>query len=194
MHSSAGSPTENTNRTGEIPFSVRRSRRARRLRLTVYRNGEVTVSAPNIFPYFLIEKFVKEKKEWISRKREYFLSRPMSDRDKLLRLRNKSHFLAFKEAAMRLVRDRIDHFNRNGDFQFKSITIRNQRARWGSCSRRGNLNFNYKIVFLTPSEQDYVIIHELCHLKEFNHSESFWKLVSCYMFDYDEIRRRLRQA
>ena len=70
--------------------------------------------------------------------------------------------------------------------------MRNQRSRWGSCSRSGNLNFNYRIASLRPELQDYIVVHELCHLKEFNHKEGFWALVALTVPDWQTLRAELR--
>ncbi|NBS67881.1 M48 family peptidase [bacterium] len=66
------------------------------------------------------------------------------------------------------------------------------RTRWGSCSKRGNLNFNYRILFLPPHLADYLIVHELCHLKEFNHSPRFWALVAQGCPNYHACKKELR--
>ncbi|NCA94384.1 MAG: M48 family peptidase, partial [Sphingobacteriia bacterium] len=78
-------------------------------------------------------------------------------------------------------------------FEFKKISIRSQRTRWGSCSQAGNLNFNYKLIYLPDKIIDYVIVHELCHLDEFNHSRRFWFLVSEIIPDYRILRRELKE-
>ena len=97
-----------------------------------------------------------------------------------------------------LVVERVGHFlahygARHG-IVVGSIAIRNQKSRWGSCSKKGNLNFNYKLVFLPPELRDYVIVHEICHVKEFNHGKPFWALVGEAVPDYREMRRRLRNV
>ena len=62
--------------------------------------------------------------------------------------------------------------------KYNRVAIRNQRGRWGSCTSRKNLNFNYRLLDLSPELRDYIIVHELCHLKELNHGKAFWDLVS----------------
>ena len=89
--------------------------------------------------------------------------------------------------------ERVEYFNKIYNFSFNKILIKNQKTRWGSCSNKGNLNFNYKILFLPEALRDYIIVHELCHLKEFNHSKNFWKLISRAIPDYSEIKNELRK-
>ena len=74
------------------------------------------------------------------------------------------------------------------------ITIREQKTRWGSCSSKGNLNFNWKLVLLAPELLDYVVVHELAHRREMNHSKNFWKIVEAELPDYREQRRRLKEC
>lgn len=80
---------------------------------------------------------------------------------------------------------------KNG-FKFNKITIRGQKTRWGSCSRRGNLSFNYRLMQYPVNVIDYVLIHELCHLKEMNHSKRFWGLVGEILPNYAELRNYLK--
>ena len=105
---------------------------------------------------------------------------------------SKSEYLKYKDQALILVKNKLEHFNQFYNFKYNKVTIRNQSTRWGSCSRRGNINFNYKLALLPENLVDYVIVHELCHLGEFNHSKDFWNLVAKTMSDYKERRQELR--
>jgi len=89
----------------------------------------------------------------------------------------KADFLLHKDAALALAADRVAFFCRIYGVQVNTIRIRNQRTRWGSCSQKGNLSLNYRIALLPMHLVDYIIVHEVCHLKEFNHSQRFWDLV-----------------
>ena len=86
--------------------------------------------------------------------------------------------------ALSRIRSRIAHFQPLTGGEFNRVTVRSQRSRWGSCSSKHNLNFNWKLILAPPGCLDYVVIHELCHLTEFNHSPRFWGLVEAQMKDY----------
>ena len=92
---------------------------------------------------------------------------------------------------MKLATERIAHFNKEYGFVFKKISIRNQKTRWGSCSKTGTISFNYKIALLPPQLRDYIIVHELCHVGEMNHSRRFWALVARTIPDYASLRKEL---
>ena len=103
-------------------------------------------------------------------------------------------YLKHKETARALAFRRIEHFNNFYGFKVGRISVRNQKTRWGSCSKKGNLNFSYKIALIPARLADYIIVHELCHLKEFNHSKRFWALVAKEIPDYLEIRKQLKKV
>jgi predicted metal-dependent hydrolase len=109
-----------------------------------------------------------------------------------MRRGTRGHYSKYKEAARLLAHARLSHFNNFYGLIFKRVFIRNQRTRWASCSKRGNLSFNYKIALLPQELSDYIIVHELCHLQEFNHSSRFWTLVARVIPDYRVRRRALR--
>lgn len=102
------------------------------------------------------------------------------------------HYLTHKEMARGFVHERLAAINVHYSFLYKRVFIKNQKSCWGSCSERGNLNFNYKLLFLPPHIADYVIIHELCHLAELNHSPRFWLLVAQICPEYKKCRKELK--
>ena len=103
-----------------------------------------------------------------------------------------AHYREHKERARKLVHARITEISASYGLLHARVAIRNQKTRWGSCSQKGNLNFHYKIVFLPPHLVDYIIVHEVCHLKEFNHSRAFWDLVAQKVPAHAAARRELR--
>jgi len=150
------------------------------------------VSAPERMPEHRIDAFIKEKAAWVLRKITYFSKFPPIPPAK--RFSRKKHFTEHKERARALVENRLAHFNRHYGLKWNSITIRNQRSRWGSCSRKKNLNFNYTVALLPPHLADYIIVHELCHLGELNHSARFWSLVSQTLPHSRALRAELRRT
>jgi len=97
-----------------------------------------------------------------------------------------------REQARNLVLARLAYFNQFYNFKINRVAIKNTYRRWGSCSSKGNLNFNYKIIYLRPELADYLIVHELCHLGEFNHSLKFHALVAKTIPNYVKVNKELR--
>lgn len=95
--------------------------------------------------------------------------------------------------ALKLIPERVEYFAGLMGVSYGRITIREQKTRWGSCSCKGNLNFNWKLMLMPPEILDYVVVHELAHRKEMNHSRDFWKIVEQVLPDYQERRKRLRE-
>ena len=172
-----------------IGYMLRRSARARYLRLEISCAAGLVVTAPNRLDLFAIEKFIASKTGWVLSRLDYFLRRP---RQPSLG-GGRRDYLKHKEEARLMVNAKLRHFNSHYQFNFKQVKIKNQKSRWGSCSRRGNLNFNYKISKLPPLLADYIIAHELCHLAEFNHSNRFWRLLEQTIPDWRARRTALNK-
>ncbi|MCX6718517.1 MAG: M48 family metallopeptidase [Candidatus Staskawiczbacteria bacterium] len=98
-----------------------------------------------------------------------------------------------RETARIFVENRLSYFNKFYKFEINRVAIKNTSTRWGSCSSKKNLNFNYKIIYLKPYLADYLIVHELCHLGQLNHSKKFWALVAKAIPNYAEINKELRK-
>ena len=97
-----------------------------------------------------------------------------------------------KEEALKIALEKVEYFNKFYNFKYNRISIRNQKTRWGSCSKKGNLNFNFKIALLPDELANYLVVHEICHLGEFNHSANFWKLVEQTIPDYEVLGGKLK--
>lgn len=173
----------------KVEYDLRRSKRARHMRLAVYCDGSLVVTAPDSLNFFKIERFILEKAEWVLEKIGIMAKRGGS---MTFAGFGKREYKKLKNQALALAEIKVEKFNAAYGFKYDKITIRNQKTRWGSCSKKGNLNFNYKIALLPENLADYVIVHELCHLKEFNHSKNFWSLVSLAIPDYRERRKRIK--
>lgn len=103
-----------------------------------------------------------------------------------------AHFTKNRNLAREVIMKKVAHFAPLCGVTIKRVTIRNQRRRWGSCSSLGNLNFNYRLMFLPSHLSDYVVVHELCHLKELNHRPAFWFEVAKIIPSYKECEAELR--
>ncbi len=84
--------------------------------------------------------------------------------------------------------------SRETGIPFARMTLRRQKTRWGSCSSRGTISLNIKLLFVEPDLVRYILVHELCHIRQMNHSKRFWKLVSGFYAPYKEAHRRLKEA
>jgi len=166
----------------EVDFTLRRRRGTKCLRLSAYPDGYVVVSAPARYPIFLINLWLRRNTQWISRRITEMTATFKDDRGEYESRK--------KEIKIWLGR-RIEEINCSYGFRYERISVRRVRTRWGSCSARKNLNFNYKLYYLEKELQDYVIVHEICHLEELNHSSKFWALVARTVPDFRQRRKRL---
>jgi len=172
----------------DVVYWARKHRRARSVRITVHPGGRVVVTVPlRGVSQKMVEEFVASKREWLARSIETMKGVDES----MLRRGSRAEYLRERERAREFIASRIAVLNADGHFSFGDIRIKNQKTCWGSCSVKGNLNFNYKILFLPPAVADYVIAHELCHLKQMNHSPKFWNLVSELVPNYNELKKEL---
>lgn len=104
-----------------------------------------------------------------------------------------NNYLKHKESARTVIIKSLLHWSVLCRVDVKRVSIRDQKSRWGSCSAHGNLNFNYKLLFLPTCLRDYIVVHELCHLRELNHGIRFWQLVEAQVPDYRERIIELRK-
>lgn len=173
----------------KISYTIRKSKRARRMRLAVYCDGSIVVTTPFDLRENIVERFIREKTEWLFLKIAYF----KQFKGKPVAKFSHADYLKHKDRALELLEERANYFNKVYKYNFNKINVKNQKTRWGSCSKKGNLNFNYKLLFLPEKVRDYIIVHELCHLKELNHSRKFWNLVAKTFSDHREIKAELRK-
>jgi predicted metal-dependent hydrolase len=171
-----------------IPYTLLESARAKHIRITIYREGKVCVIVPKKVNLETVNKLVTEKSMWILSKVDYYKMLPPSP----LHTDTQQEYLEHKDKILHVVQEAVKKYNAFYDFTYKDIRIKNQKTLWGSCARSGNLNFNYKIGLLRECLRDYVVVHELCHLKEFNHSSKFWNLVARTIPNHKELRKELK--
>lgn len=171
-----------------IPYVVRRSTRTRRLRITVHGDARVVITAPSYVGMPFIKQQIEARAGWLWNSLRRFAERQTAA---FMRY-SRRDYLRFKEQARTVITARVVYFADLHHFSYGRISIRDQRTMWGSCSAQGNLNFSYKLLFLPPAVRDYVIVHELCHLKTFNHSPAFWGRVSEILPSYKIAKKMLR--
>lgn len=185
----------------KINYQIRKNSLSKSLRLSVRfcsekeigcemdSNVKILVTIPKRLSEKVAENFVRERQAWLLKKIDELKKNQIYPR-KILTAKD---YQKEKRRAQKIIKERVSYLGRLYGFEFKKISIRSQRTRWGSCSQAGNLNFNYKLIYLPDKIIDYVIVHELCHLDEFNHSRRFWFLVSEIIPDYRILRRELKE-
>lgn len=170
--------------------TIRHSNKARHLRVSVHPGGEVIITIPKNINVSVVERFLKDKHSWIEAKVKVMEKYP-----KIIKVTlSKKEVSALKQKAHVFVETKLPHFNTQYGYSWSRVSIRNQKTRWGSCSKKGNLNFNYKIGLLPEHLADYIVVHELCHLGAFDHSKTFWSLVEKTIPDYKERRDELKHT
>lgn len=172
----------------DITYQWIRSRR-KTIAIQIDREGQVIVRTPYGITKRQVEEFLDEKKDWLLQTRQRVEKRKTEQIPISEEVRREGI-----ERAKRIFPERTAYFAKRMGVDYGRITIREQKTRWGSCSSKGNLNFNWKLVLLDPELLDYVVVHELAHRREMNHSKNFWKIVEAELPDYRERRRRLKEC
>ena len=174
-------------------IEVIRSKR-KTLAIEIRPDMRVVVRAPEKIPQNEIIKFVEEKQNWIKKHlvQMYFKAEEMKKQKKEPALTN-ADIEKLCQKALSVIPDKVKYYAEIMGVTYGRITIRNQKTRWGSCSSKGNLNFNCLLMLMPDKVLDYVVVHELCHLKQMNHSKKFWKEVERYMPDYKNYKKWLNE-
>ena len=160
---------------------VRSSRKT--LAVQIRADGTVIARAPLRMPKDRILCFLSEKASWIRMQQGR-----MQEREKM-RQQARIHLDAAQEKELReraksVLAQRTAYFARQIGVTYGRITVRDQKTRWGSCSQTGNLNFNFRLILAPLEVLDYVVVHELCHRRQMNHSTQFWQEVAQVLPDY----------
>ena len=173
----------------KLYITVIRSRR-KTMALEITRDRKVLVRVPMGAPHREVEAFVRSREDWI-RKTLLKLemqeaAEPAGERLSMEEIRD------LASRALEWFPGRVAHYAPLVGVSYGRITVRNQKTRWGSCSAAGNLNFNCLLMMAPPEIRDYVVVHELCHRKELNHSARFWAEVERVLPDYKKRRKWLK--
>lgn len=174
----------------KIGYSVIRSKR-KTISISVSHDGKVTVRAPERITDTDIRRFIDEKRVWIEK--QLIHAEEIRTQQNARGEITEETIRDLKEKAKLNIPSRVYQWARQIGVSYGKITIRHQKTRWGSCSSQGNLSFNCMLMMCPEEVIDYVIIHELCHRKEMNHSARFWAAVHNVCPEYRKYRKWLRQ-
>ena len=177
----------------KFSYTLKKSKRSKKVRISINSRGTITVTQPYFLPKYFAKKFVEQKKDWIMSK----LKKIKKDRelsDIYVPRRHRVSYLRYKEQTRVLVTNAIEKYNKFYQFEYNQIRIKNTKSRWGSCSEGKNLNFSYRLIYMPSYMAEYIVVHELCHLQEMNHSKNFWKLVEQTVLDYKKIEKQLKKV
>lgn len=161
--------------------------------IQVNSNLSVTVRAPRSASEKDIEEILKKKEAWISKHIEKIKETKERVEAEPTEKLTREKVIALAEEALKVIPERVEYFAKVIGVTYGKITVRNQKTRWGSCSSKGNLNFNCLLMLAPPEVLDYVVVHELCHRKQMNHSKAFWLEVEKVLPDYKEVRKWLKE-
>lgn len=167
-----------------LSYQIIRSKR-KTISIQIMPDGSVFVRCPKRMRQDDIRKFVESKSGWIEK---HLAGLDLAAPEKL----TEQEVKLLREKTRKLVTERVKHYAAIIGVQYNQIAIRMQRTRWGSCSSKGNLNFNCLLGLVPPEVLDYVVVHELCHLIEMNHSKQFWNAVERTIPDYKVHRKWLK--
>jgi len=168
----------------DLDYTLKRYKGQKRINMHV-RDDELLVTAAPRVSIREIERALIQNKSWLAHNTAHHaLQRTLTVDPQVI--------ANIKKVLLPRIHEKITLYNSHYNFSFSRVTVRNQKSRWGSCSSNGALSFNVHLAVLPEILQDYVIIHELCHLREMNHGPRFWALVAQCMPEYKKCRSALR--
>ena len=191
------------NRRFAMNVKIIRSNR-KTLAIQINPDLSVTVRAPIYASQREIGRILKEKEGWIqkhiekireqeAKRKEMYGEKGEYGKSAEREYLSNEEIHKLAEKALEYIPKRVSYFAKQIGVTYGKITIRNQKTRWGSCSSKGNLNFNCLLMLTPPEVIDYVVVHELCHRKEMNHSGAFWAEVEKVLPDYKEQVKWLKE-
>ena len=168
----------------QVVYSKRRT-----LALQITPTGELLIKAPHFTPSWVISDFVARKERWWRQKITLQHSRQLTI-DKLNL--TQSQIQAARQNALEVLQAEVIRIGKSTALLPSKVALTSAKTRWGSCNNRGTIRLNWRLLLVPKACREYVIIHELAHLRHLNHSSSFWDLVARYCPEYQTHRRRLQ--
>lgn len=171
-----------------MEYQIVRSNR-KSIGITITKESEVIVRAPYDVSKREIQRLVNEKSEWILKHLQN-----MSEKEQCpIRELDPELEKMYRIMATDIFNIECAHFAKKMGVTYNKVTIRDQKSRWGSCSSNGNINLNWRLLFMHPKIGRYVVVHELAHRKQMNHSREFWAEVEKVIPDYRKYRKLLKE-
>ncbi len=168
------------------------SARMRRMRLRAVAVGVVEVKVPTVYAWSAVMQFIERETLWLRKVFRLLERRTHRATNTIVLKGSRADCVAHRAQAITLIRTHLADLAVLAPQRVAAIRIGNQKTRWGSCSRRGVLSFNYRIVYLPVALQRYLVAHEVAHLTHMNHSAIFWKEVERLLPEYQQARALLR--
>lgn len=179
--------------TYTLPYAIIRSKR-KTYAISIKEDASIIFRVPLHTSERQVAQLAEEKKHWLIK---HYLeicakknSRPVSG---LSAVQKSTLEKRYKEAARSYIPARVAYYHSLTGGIYHRICIRDQKTRWGSCSGKGTLSFNWRLMLAPPAILDYVVVHELCHLTHMNHSPAFWQAVESVYPDYRNARKWLKE-
>ncbi len=162
----------------EFKYQIRKSTKAKNIRISIKPDGLVELVLPKFMPEFLGKTFLKKNKTWVLKNLEkQKIKKIHQEKNNFQKIKLEYSEKYYRDKAKKYLPERVIFFTNLLDIAFNQVRIKNTKTRWGSCSGKKNLNFSWKIMLAPEKVIDYLVVHEICHLKEMNHSQKFWSLV-----------------
>lgn len=173
-----------------LPYQIIKSKR-KSVGIEIKPGGMILVRIPKYLPAFQLDSILKEKKDWILKmyEKQKNATPIVVSQDPQIKYLEKQ----YKKAAAEYFPKRVEYYIKLTGGRYQRIVIRDQKTRWGSCSSKGTLSFNWRLMLAPPRVLDYVVVHELCHITHMNHSKDFWNKVESIMPDYKIYRDWLKK-
>lgn len=170
-----------------IPIMLEKSKR-KLLAITLTEDGILSIKAPLRVSDREIEKFLNQKRFWI-----YKQAKRIQEEQKNRVVRSEQEIRRLKEEARKVLTEKTDYYKQFLNVEYQKIRIGDQKTRWGSCSSSGTISYNWRLILMPEKIVDYVVVHELCHMIEMNHSKRFWEQVEAILPDYQARRNWLKE-
>ena len=171
----------------KIPIELNRAKR-KTLAVTITPEGGLLIKAPKKMPEKEIKRFLEQRRYWIYKQTK----KTLAEKENRIH-RSEAELKKLKEQARMVLTEKTDYYKSIIGVEYKRLRIGDQKTRWGSCSSKATISYNWRLVLMPEEIMDYVVVHELCHLLEMNHSEFFWNHVSDVIPDYKVRRKWLKK-